>query len=59
MRPISVLLPFERGDLVSMIHERGLIEEESYEHGGTRIVGQVPGYLEAQLSTYRTSSPRR
>jgi GTP-binding protein HflX len=52
MRNIQVLLPFERGDLVSLIHERGLIETETHLAEGTFIVGQVPDRLAAQLTAY-------
>lgn len=56
MMRIRVLVPFERGDLVNLIHERGLIEEESHGPDGTLIVGQVPDALAAQLADF--SAPR-
>jgi GTP-binding protein HflX len=52
MYHIRVLLPFERGDLVSLIHERGLIEEENHQAEGTFIVGQVPDFLAPQLEAF-------
>jgi GTP-binding protein HflX len=55
MRHISVLLPFERGDLVSLIHERGLIEEESHGADGTYIEGLVPDHLAVQLADFAAS----
>ncbi len=54
MMRIRVLLPFDRGDLVNLIHERGLIEEESHGADGTLIVGQVPDTLAAQLVDFST-----
>jgi GTP-binding protein HflX len=42
MVPVDVLLPFERGDLVQMIHEHGAVEREAHTARGTRIVGRVP-----------------
>jgi GTP-binding protein HflX len=58
MRDIQVLLPFERGDLVSLIHERGLIETETHLAEGTFIVGQVPDRLASQLTPY-AAEPQR
>jgi GTP-binding protein HflX len=41
---VSLLVPFERGDLVARIHERGDILEEDWTPEGTRIVARVhPG----------------
>lgn len=54
MSPIRVLLPFERGDLVSLIHERGLIEQESHNAEGTYIIGQVPEHIATLLSPFAT-----
>jgi GTPase len=57
MRRVSVLVPFDRGDLVSLIHERGLIEQETHSSEGTHIVGQVPDGLASQLAPFK--APRR
>ncbi len=52
MHRVSVLIPFERGDLVSLFHERGLIERESHSSEGTYIVGQVPDYVATLLADF-------
>lgn len=57
MGQIKVLVPFERGDLVSLIHERGLIERETHSAEGTYIVGQMPDHLIPLLSEFRVSRP--
>jgi GTP-binding protein HflX len=48
---VDLLLPFDRGDLVQMVHQHGMVEREEYTEGGTRIVARVPprlaGLLEA------------
>jgi GTP-binding protein HflX len=49
MGRIRVLLPFDRGDLVSLIHERGLVFKETHQEEGTLIVAQVPESIAAQL----------
>jgi len=52
MRRIKVLVPFDRGDLVSLIHERGLVLKETHQEGGTLIVGQVPEGIASQLTEF-------
>ncbi|MGC9520420.1 MAG: GTPase HflX [Anaerolineae bacterium] len=52
MRRVRVLIPFKRGDLVSLIHERGLIEKETHNSEGTYIVGQVPDYVATLLADF-------
>jgi len=39
---VMVVVPYERGDLVSLLHERGRIIHTSYEEGGTRVHGFAP-----------------
>jgi GTP-binding protein HflX len=39
---IEVTLPFQRGDLISAMHQRGVILEEEHVADGTRIVGKIP-----------------
>lgn len=34
---LTVVVPYERGDLVSLLHERGRIISTAYEEGGTRV----------------------
>jgi len=56
MCPVRLMLPFDRGDLVSLIHERGLIEEESHHEEGTYVEALVPDQILAQLMPYATES---
>jgi GTPase len=55
MPRIKVVIPFERGDLVSLFHERGLIEKETHSVEGTYIVGQIPEHLVDTLSEFRVA----
>ncbi len=55
MWKVDVLIPFERGDLVSLIHERGLIDQEDHSVEGTHIRGRVPEHLGVQLEAFSTS----
>jgi GTPase len=45
MYPLDVLIPFERGDMVSIFHERGLIDDEEHLPTGTHIRGRIPQHL--------------
>lgn len=43
---LEILIPYERGDLVSLAHKRCRILEETHEEAGTRIVMSAnPGYV--------------
>ena len=46
---IDLLIPYNRGDLVSKIHEIGEIDDERYESDGTRIRGRVTERLAGEL----------
>jgi len=39
---LDVLIPYESGDLVALIHRRGLVEREEHTARGIRIVARVP-----------------
>jgi GTP-binding protein HflX len=51
---VDVVIPFDRGELVGLFHERGLIDKEEYRESGTRIVGRLPETLALQFNTFRT-----
>lgn len=53
MVPVAILLPYERGDLRSLLHERGQVDEESYDEEGTKIYGRVPKRLVSYFEDYR------
>lgn len=50
---ITVVLPYNRGDLVSAIHERGEILSEEYLPEGTAIHARVDGALAQQVANLR------
>jgi GTP-binding protein HflX len=39
---LDVLIPYDRGDLVALLHQYGTIEYESYEEDGTHLRGHIP-----------------
>lgn len=47
----DILVPFDRGDVVSLVHRVGEVLSESHEPEGTRIKGRVPArYAESVLA---------
>ncbi|MFN8482043.1 MAG: GTPase HflX [Anaerolineae bacterium] len=45
LAPVNVTVPYARGDVVALIHERGEIEEEEHTPRGTRIRARIPRSL--------------
>ena len=52
---VSVLVPYERGDLVSRLHERGEVLESEHVADGTRVHARVNSDLAAALEPYATT----
>ncbi len=50
--PIHVFLPYKRGDLLSLIHERGQVDEESHNAEGIEIYARLPGRLLPYVEAY-------
>ena len=49
---VDVTIPFERGDLVSEVHEHGEITDSTYSDSGTSMRAQVPSWLAARLTDF-------
>lgn len=49
---VDVTIPFDRGDLVSDIHDHGEVTTSAYSDHGTSLTAQVPAWLAAKLSDY-------
>ncbi len=49
---LVLLIPYESGDVVALLHRRGLIEQEEHTETGTRIVGRVPRELLPSLREF-------
>lgn len=52
MVPLDVLIPYQRNDLVSLWHRRGVIEQEEYAGEGTHIQGRIPQALAGEFTRY-------
>ncbi len=50
--PIQAHIPYSRGDIVSLIHERGEIEEEEHTAKGTRLHARVPRSMLPAVEEY-------
>jgi GTP-binding protein HflX len=46
---IKAVIPFNRGDLVSAIHERGEVLSETYSEFGTSIHAMVDAHIAQQV----------
>ncbi len=54
---LDVLIPYDRGDLVALLHQYGTIEYESYEECGTHLRGHIPTNHSGQFASFgRTAS---
>lgn len=49
---IKVFLPYQEGNLISLFHESGQIEEITHIQGGVRIKGKIPGRLLTRFSSF-------
>ena len=42
---VDVVIPYERGELVSVFHRSGVVEQQEHTDMGTRIEGRIPRHL--------------
>ena len=54
--PLDVLIPYDRGDLVALLHQYGTIEYEGYEEGGTHLRGHIPVSHSGSFAPFATRS---
>ena len=56
---LDLLVPYQRGDLLGLIHQRGVISREAHELTGTRLSARVPRELVHRLDPYllRSATP--
>lgn len=55
---ISVMLPYTRGDLLSLLHERGQVSSEEHLPEGIRLYGRVPRRLVPYFEAFRLVQER-
>lgn len=55
LQPIHVLIPYNRGDLLSLFHERGQVDGEDHGTEGFVLYGRLPARLIPYFEPYRQS----
>ncbi len=53
MVTLDVRIPYQRNDLVSLWHRRGVVEREEYDNAGTHILGRIPRELAREFMPYQ------
>jgi GTPase len=52
MAAVDVLIPYQRGELVSLMHEHGVVEHEEHTEHGTHLQGRLPVELAGRFARY-------
>lgn len=53
LKPLTVKIPYERGDLMSLFHERGQVDSEEHRADGIMIDGRLPERLVPYYDGYQ------
>ena len=51
--PVEVLIPYGRGDLISLFYQRGQVDQERHTQEGVHLFGRVPERLLSVLDPFR------
>lgn len=54
--PITVFLPYQQGQLISLFHEVGQVERLDYGRKGILIQGRIPGQLLSQFTPWQVKN---
>ncbi|HHX83771.1 MAG TPA: GTPase HflX, partial [Actinomycetales bacterium] len=49
---VTLVVPYQRGDVVSRVHAEGAVVHEEYTESGTRIVVRLPASIAGELSEF-------
>lgn len=52
MTLVKISVPFDRGDIVSVLHERSVILDEQHTGSGTEITARIPDYMMESLDAF-------
>ncbi len=58
LAPVTARLPYHRGDLVALMHQRGVVVREQHEADGVYVVGRVPVGLLSKFTPYLVGASR-
>jgi GTP-binding protein HflX len=50
--PVSILVPFDHGEVVSKVHQHGDVQTVSHTAQGTHIEARLPRWLAGEVATY-------
>lgn len=53
LTPLHVFLPYKRGDLLSLLHERGQVDEENHGAQGIEVFARLPERLVPYFEAYK------
>lgn len=53
LSPLKIMLPYQRGDLLSLFHERGQVNSEDHNADGIIVSGRMPDRLIPYFKAYR------
>lgn len=51
-KTVTLRVPFDRGDMISEVHELGTVLDEEYDEDGTVITARIPAVLARELSDF-------
>ncbi|XRQ03480.1 GTPase HflX [Actinomadura welshii] len=54
---LRALVPYDRGDLVAQVHERGEVLKQEHLADGTMLHARVPAHLAGELARYEAVAP--
>jgi GTP-binding protein HflX len=55
MEAVEVLLPYDRGDLLSLFYQRGQVDHEEHTEAGVHLHGRLPHRLVSLFASYETA----
>jgi len=53
LTPLHIFLPYRRGDLLSMLHERGQVDQEEHQAEGIEVYARLPERLVPYFEAYK------
>jgi GTPase len=54
---VELLIPYQRGDLLALLHQRGAVDSERHLEQGTRVLAKLPRSLWPRFAPYDSSPP--
>jgi GTP-binding protein HflX len=52
---LELFLPYDRGDLVALLHDRGDVMKETHEAEGTRVIARVPSEIAPSVHEFQVT----